>query len=91
MSAPCGTPQGYNRHRNGGERPCQDCYRAQADYIRSRRILAGTGIGVHVTYRVLGLLLCGHPDALRQAVVELGQRTVDAAKTVSARPVDGAA
>lgn len=86
----CGTQQGYHRHRNTGTRPCPECCTANADYIRSRRILTDKTAGIVVTSRVLGLLLRSDPDALRQAVLELGQRTVDAAKTVSARTVSGA-
>ncbi|WP_328860910.1 hypothetical protein [Streptomyces sp. NBC_00306] len=35
--ARCGTPSGHNRHRRGGEKPCQDCAAARAAYLRERR------------------------------------------------------
>lgn len=83
-TAQCGTYSGYIRHRRNGEPSCIPCVDARIDYARSYRIRTGRVAAIAVTPRVLGLLLSGDPDALRQAVAELGQRTVDAAKAVSA-------
>lgn len=33
----CGTYSGAQQHRRRGERPCEDCLRAAADYIRDYR------------------------------------------------------
>lgn len=34
---PCGTIAAYQRHRNYGEEPCEDCKRAKGDYTAQRR------------------------------------------------------
>jgi hypothetical protein len=80
---PCGTPAGQAAHLRHHEPVCLACADAKADYARSRRILTGSRKGVLVTPAVLGLLLRSDPDALRQAIAELGARTVDAATLVS--------
>lgn len=83
--AQCGTYAGYIRHRRSQETACEACIFARIDYSRSWRIRNNKIATISVTPRLLGLLLSGDPDALRQAVAELGQRTVDAAKVVAAR------
>ena len=37
----CGTYAGWNAHRHCGEPPCDDCRRAQADYVRDWRLRTG--------------------------------------------------
>jgi hypothetical protein len=88
---PCGTPAGQQAHLRHHEPACLSCADAKADYVRSRAILAGSRNAVLVSPAVLGLLLRSHPDALRQAIAELGARTVQAAKLVSVRAQDEAA
>ena len=80
-----GTYAGYIRHRRNQETACEPCIFARIDYSRSWRIRNNKLATISITPAVLGLLLSGDPDALRQAVAELGQRTVDAAKVVAAR------
>ena len=35
--ARCGTPSGWSRHKNDGERPCNACFKAKAEYDARRR------------------------------------------------------
>lgn len=38
-AAECGTRSGYQRHRNHGEKPCEQCRQAQSDYDREYHLL----------------------------------------------------
>lgn len=83
-----GTYAGYIRHRRSQEPACEPCIFARIDYSRSWRIRNNKIATISITPAVLGLLLSQDPDALRQAVAELGQRTVDAAMELSARSTE---
>lgn len=65
-TARCGTPSGYNAHRDREERPCQACYDAKSAYDRRRRAapeqVRSTRLAARAQQRAQTRMRHAHPE-----------------------------